>query len=102
MSYSFTVGQIKKYFNSIINVLNNIEIKYKDKFKFEDNKKIEVIIDKRLNNEIDGVICKIFYNDKKHYYEVLNAITELLNKNRKEKSLTNHTKNSLVCKINFM
>ncbi len=71
MSYSFTVGQIKKYFNSIINVLNNIEIKYKDKFKFEDNKKIEVIIDKRLNNEIDGVICKIFYNDKKYYYDIM-------------------------------
>lgn len=36
-----------------------------------------------FNKEIDEVICKIFYNDKKHYYEVLKAITELLNKNRK-------------------
>lgn len=38
-----------------------------------------------FNKEIDEVICKIFYNDKKHYYEVLNAITELLSKNRKRK-----------------
>lgn len=36
--HSLTVEQIKKNFNSIINVLNDIEIKYKDKFKFEDKK----------------------------------------------------------------
>lgn len=39
------------------------------------------------------MICKIFYNDKKHYYEVLKAITELLNKNRKRKIADESYKN---------
>ena len=38
VSHSFTVDQIKKNFNSIINVLNDIEIKYKDKFKIKNKK----------------------------------------------------------------
>lgn len=46
-----------------------------------------------FNKEIDEVICKIFYNDKKHYYEVLNAITELLSKNRKRKIAEESYKN---------
>lgn len=36
--HSLTVEQIKKNFNSIINVLNDIEIKYKDKFKIKNKK----------------------------------------------------------------
>lgn len=94
VSHRVSFNQIKKNFESAVDILGIIEKSYLNECTDVTKSEIQTIIDTRMEKEIDGTICKVFFNNKKNYKKILITIDKIL-KAKRDREFTKESLDNL-------